>query len=527
MSKRSNDPLSGARAALAEGAWDAARDLAIDQLARTPACLDAQLIVAECFYRSGQLDAAASQVSQALKIDPEAPAARRLAAAIAARRGHWANVLDHLDVVRAGEPDNLDLLANIGTAALNADRPDVAEQALRRVLTLKPDHEAALLGLANIARAAGDAETARAYYRSCLSVAPGNARAHNNLSSLLQQAGDFAAAEHHFSRAITLDPAFAEAHKGLAMLKLLQGDFADGFEAFRWRWRQRRSFNRYRHGDLPAWTGQGLAGRRILVWGEQGIGDEIMFASLIPDIAAAANFCVIECAPRLVPLFARSFAEAMVIARTDPPSLPEDLDFQCATGDACAVLRTDRAAFSRPIAFLKADPDKIGEVRRRYRSHGAGPLIGIAWHSRTPLWGAVKSAPLAHWGPVLTLADCRFVSLQYGPTEGDRADAKARFGADIHQDPLIDQMRDLDAFAAQAAAMDLVITTSNTTAHMAGALGLPTLIVLPHVPDWRWQASGDRALWYQDAHLVRQPRPGDWAQAFERTAAIARERIGA
>ena len=250
----------------------------------------------------------------------------------------------------------------------------------------------------------------------------------------------------------------------------------------------------------------------MLVWCEQGIGDEIMFASLFAELIAEGRL-LIECAPRLAPLFARSFPEAEVFARREPPDpalLADNIDAQCAAGSLCRWRRRDAAAFPAPAAFLRAGGHATGAAD--------GPTVGIAWRSKTPFWGDIKSAPLAHWRPILATPGLRWVNLQYGDCDAELAAVKRETGVTVHVDPDVDQMADLDAFAAQVAALDLVITTSNTTAHMAGALGVPCRVMLPMVPDWRWQLTAERALWYPRMCLHRQARRGDWRRPIAEIA---------
>ena len=247
------------------------------------------------------------------------------------------------------------------------------------------------------------------------------------------------------------------------MLNLLQGDFAAGFEAFQWRWKEAGPVNRPRPFTQSAWDGASLSQKTILVWGEQGVGDEIMFASLLPEIIAAAGHCIVECESRLAPLFARSFPDAAIVARTDRPHprlRNATIDLQCAAGDACRWLRADRASFAAPTPYLRAALDHTAAWRGRYDKLGDGPKIGIAWHSRTPHWGAIKSTALDQWGAILTCPDVVWINLQYGDRAGELDAVRRALGVTIHHDPTINQFADLDAFAAQTAAVDMVVDLS-------------------------------------------------------------------
>jgi len=417
---------------------------------------------------------------------------------------------------------------NLGTALTEAGRADEAIVVLRTLADRQPGLGEAWLQLGNAYRERGDPDLAVESYAAAIAATPGDARVHSNLGVAYQQCGALDAAAASFETAIALDPNLTEAHKNLAILRLLRGDFARGFEGFAWRWRQGGPVNQPRPFEQPTWDGGPLTGKTILVWGEQGIGDEIMFASVLPEIVARAGHTLLECEARLAPLFTRSFPEVEVFARTDPPHqrlTADDIDVQCASGDLCRWLRADRAAFNAPSSYLRADPDLSRARRHAYEAFGPGPKIGIAWRSRTPLWGAIKSAPLDQWAPILRTPDVVWVNLQYGDCDEEISQIDNDLGVKIHQDAEVNQFANLDKFAAQIAALDLVITTSNTAAHAAGALGVPTLLLLPAVPDWRWQIEGDTALWYPDMTLFRQQMRGDWSAPIEAAAADLALRI--
>ena len=426
------------------------------------------------------------------------------------------------------DPALADLWLNLGKALCEAGRAEDALAPLAEALSRRPDHGDSLLALGNALIALERAPEAAAAFERGLAGDPRSARLHANLALARRQCGDLDGAEHHLRQAVALAPALAEAHKNLAMLDLLRGRFADGFDRFAWRWREQRAFNRPRPLPQPPWDGSALGGRTILVWGEQGVGDEIMFASAYPEVIAAAARCVVECEARLVPLFQRSFTGARMVARTEPPAAEladPAIDLQCAAGDLCRWLRRSREDFPVPAPYLLADPGRIAAAVARVRALGDGPKVGLAWRSRTPVWGAAKSAPLALWDPILSVPGPVWIDLQYGDCADERAAARARLGVTVHHDPSVDQMASLDDFAAQVAALDLVITTSNTTAHMAGALGVETWLLLPHMPDWRWQATGEDSLWYPRTRLFRQPSPGDWRTPIESVAAALRGRL--
>ncbi len=178
------------------------------------------------------------------------------------------------------------------------------------------------------------------------------------------------------------------------------------------------------------------------------------------------------------------------------------------SGNLPTLFRSTENKFAATTSpYLVADRKE----RERFRASYADgkPLIGLAWHTNNRTSGRYRSIDLSLLAPLLARRDIRWVSLQYGDHE-DLEKQVASAEAPVLIDRSVDQFSNIDRFAAQIAAMDMVITIDNSTAHLAGALGVPTLLLLPFAPDWRWRQTGETSLWYPSLHLFRQPRPGDW-----------------
>jgi tetratricopeptide (TPR) repeat protein len=503
--------------------------LAEVRLAEAPGEPLAHVLMAHAERLLGRPRRAAEAARRALERDPANAAALNLLGLCLRDLGDLDAAVETFRRAADAEPGTPDLWHNLAKALTESERHEEAVHALEKALALRPGNAKALLSLGNALRALGRLDQAIAAYRRGLATDSVSASLHSNLAVTLQQCADFDAARAHFEAAIEAEPALVTAHHNLAILDLLCGRFAAGFDRFEWRWRKAGEVNRRRPFPQPEWDGAPLAGRTVLVWSEQGVGDEIMFASLLPEVIAIVRRCLIECEPRLVPLFARSFPEAEVFARLAPPDarlLDRQIEVQASAGGLCRWRRRSRDDFPPPAPFLRAEPRALAEIRERYAALGPGPKVGLAWRSKTPLWGAIKSAPLALWEPILSIPGVQWINLQYGDCAGDLAQVRARLGVTVHHDPEVDQMADLDAFAAQVAALDLVVTTSNTTAHMAGALAVPCWVMLAHVPDWRWQVAGERPLWYARMRLYRQPVRGDWAGPIAEVAEALAERAG-
>ncbi len=306
----------------------------------------------------------------------------------------------------------------------------------------------------------------------------------------------------------TLELLAAEAHFGL-------GQFSAGWLAYRYRFQSLENRIPAKAYTLPAWQGEDLTQRTLLIWAEQGPGDEIMYANMYADAIARAKCCVIQCSPRLAPVIKRSFPTAVIFDRDLTPDELAKIDMQTPAASLGEWLRSSRESFPTTAGYLKADAELTEKLRAKYLADNKEYLlVGIAWRSTNTNGAAEKSLNLLEWGPILKVPGAIFVNLQYGDTAAERDNASRGFGAPIIHDPSIDPLKDMDSYAAQVAAMDLVVSSSNTAVHVAGALGIPTVCMLPRSLDqgrrWYWLADGNRTPWYPSLRLLQQTEPGQW-----------------
>jgi hypothetical protein len=254
-----------------------------------------------------------------------------------------------------------------------------------------------------------------------------------------------------------------------------------------------------------------------LIWGEQGLGDEILYASMVPELTELAQSVVLEVEPRLVKLFSRSFAGVSVVGHSHEPYRGPFAAQEPIAGLG-KYFRSDWQCFpAREHGYLVADNDRAADLRRRLR---ADIVVGLSWGSQNPKFGKAKSAPLQDFAPVLRWPCCRFVDLQYGDTAGERATVERETGVHIEHLDDIDNTRDIDGLAALISACDLVVTVSNVTAHLAGALGKPTWVLVPsgNARLWYWFKEGEHSPWYPRVRLRRQSLGQSWAELISSIA---------
>jgi hypothetical protein len=261
----------------------------------------------------------------------------------------------------------------------------------------------------------------------------------------------------------------------------------------------------------------------LLLWGDQGIGDEIIFGSMFADLVDSPLHIALEVSPRLVPLYQRSFPGVPVLAHQKRPAeLSAAFDCQSTLAGLGCWLRRTFESFPRRHAFLKPDPARVEEYRDRLGGNREAWIVGISWKSANKEFGEAKSSELREWMGVLQTPRCRFVDLQYGDTADERATVEQEAGVRIEHLPDVDLFNDMEGLAALCAACDLVISVSNVTAHMAGALGRPVWLVVPKVNGrfWYWFSGRSDSPWYPSMRIFDQLVPESWRETLD---AVARE----
>ncbi|MCH2327695.1 MAG: tetratricopeptide repeat protein, partial [Rhodospirillales bacterium] len=497
-------------------------------IALNPDFAEAHYNLGNVLKEAGRLEDAEASYEKAIRLKPDLAEAHSNLGSVRQEQGRLDEAMARLHKALAAKPDYADAHRNLGDVIKDLGRLEDAVASYHKALTIKPDYAEAHSNLGNAYVRLGETDGAIDYYRQALDINPAHATAITNLGNVLMDKGQHDDALAHHRRAIEAAPDHAEAHHNLSLVLLLQGKLEEGWAEYEWRLRSEKGA---RHRPFPQapWVGQPVDAKTVLVWGEQGVGDEVMFAGMVPDLVEAGAHIVLESDPRLVPLFERSFAGIACIGKGDPPTAEtrrDGIDFQSPGGNLGRWLRPNLESFPGRQSYLVAEEDRQGRLRENYLSDGESLLVGVAWVSKNKRIGAQKSMTLMELAPLTGIPGVRFIDLQYGDTAEERRQFEDHTGTTILHDEHVDQMSDLDAFAAQVAAMDLVISVSNTTVHMSGALGVPTWVMLNTVPLPCWLLERDDSPWYPSVRLFRQSAGGDWANVTERTCDALRAFAG-
>ncbi|RRV16109.1 tetratricopeptide repeat protein [Pseudomonas saudiphocaensis] len=332
-----------------------------------------------------------------------------------------------------------------------------------------------------------------------------------------EKLGRYSQALEYFRQMLEKRPDDPDAHRHIASLMLKIGRFSEGWEHWEWRWAKSLA-KQTQNFPIPEWQGEPLADKILIVWAEQGIGDEIMFASILSELPSVGGKIYYECDKRLIPLFSRSYPDINYIPNTYKyvKRWPK-ADYHIPAGNLCKIFRSSLDSFGSGVSYLAADKNQANRKRLEYQKlFPEKRLIGISWRGGNAGTNKFsRSLKLEDMLPLAQIKDLQLINLQYGNTEEERNLLAEQFDIYLHNDIEIDPLKDIDAQAAQISALDAVITIDNTTAHLAGALGTPTYILLPLDPDWRWGLETDKSYWYESVTLVRNPTPSDWKASIE------------
>lgn len=445
-------------------------------------------------------------------------------------------------------PAHAEAWSNLGGAQLLLEQPAAALESLDRALELRPDLPRALCNRAKalarlgrfdealafinqiIARLPASAETlftrglirfdhgdldgALADCSAALAISPGHVPSLVYTGNIRLAQGRHADAIDAFDQALRHDPGHAVSHYNLGITLLLTGRFERGWDEYHWRFETREFSSNAAVIPLPRWKGRRDV--RLLVATEQGIGDQIMYASMLDDLSRHMDNITVALSDKLIPVFRRAYPGIRFVSLMETLGPCSDWDEYISIGDLGLHFRRSLDSFlAARRAYLVTDSTRAAGLRKTIAASGR-PVAGLSWYSNNKSVGTQKSMALADLSRAFAGLDFGWIDLQYGDTEAERAAVRAAGGIDVTREPTVDTFNDIDGLAALIDACDVIVTISNTTAHLAGALGKRVFLMLPQSVGrfWCWQTDRDDALWYPHMRIFRQPVDGDWTSVL-------------
>lgn len=491
-------------------------------------------------------DEALARLDRSLALSPQQPAAHTNRGLVLAALGRHADAVQAYERALKLHANQVEAYVNLANALRHLGRFDESIAACDRAIALRATYPEAHNNKGLTLNAMRRFEEAIVCYDKAIECRPRYAEAFNNRGNSHNELRQFDAALASYDQALALKPDYAEAqynrgntfgaqnrhaeaiaeydkaiamqpdhvgaHWNRAISLLLLGHLREGFSEYDWRW-QLRNVDRARHSALPQWDGQtSLAGRRIVLWSEQGLGDTIQFARHASTLAARGAQVILDVQPPLRGLLA-TLAGAVEIPE-NPAEVQADL--QCPLLSLPQRLGIDVHNIPAPVPYLAADDARLAQWRARIGNAGlrAGLRIAICCSGNIKLDNdRNRSIALARFASLLT-ADRKLFLMQKDCREADLAW--------LAEHPEVGDLRaelvDFRDTAAALSACDLLISVDTSVAHLAGALGRPVWLLLPFVPDWRWMLDRKDSPWYPSMRLYRQQRAGDWDQVMTTVA---------
>ncbi|MEK9533219.1 MAG: tetratricopeptide repeat protein, partial [Alphaproteobacteria bacterium] len=346
--------------------------------------------------------------------------------------------------------------------------------------------------------------------KKAIHIKPDYVEAYNNMGNVLKSQRKVAEAIEAFKNALELKSDYADALHNMGQTFLAIKNFCEGFKLSAWRWKTKKFWGRFLTSAKPVWGGE--TNQRLLVWGEQGIGDEIMFASMIPELCEAQSKIIVQCDKRLIPLFQRSFCDKISFYSNDKRVCEDDYDYHIPMGSLPLFFRKSLGDFKiASHGFLRCDKKLAQNIRNQILLGRNKKLVGISWNTvSTSAHAKARNFSLRDLVLALDNERTQLVSLQYGDVSAEIEAVKKDLDIEIVQYSSVDNMRDIDGLASIIMACDQVVTIDNCTVHLAGALGVKTDLLLPRTCDWRWGLDCDDSYWYESVKLHRQSKNANW-----------------
>jgi tetratricopeptide (TPR) repeat protein len=456
-------------------------------------------------------------------------------------------------------PSDINSLNNLGVTYKDLNQIDKSISALEKAIKLAPENFGIYNNFGNSLLKNCQYDKAIYYFKESIKINPNYAPTYNNIGTAFLEKGNYSKANYFFHTAIKIDKRYtvalnnlgtsynilnqtdkaikyfndaikiqknySEPYFNLGLTYLLKLNFEVGFRFYEWRWQTKDRKDKYFRTNKPIWRAENE--KVILIWAEQGIGDEIMFSSLLNECSALSNKLLIVCDKRLIPLLKRSLKGNILFF--DDRKLIRDIefDFQISMGSLPQLFRKCLNDFQKSgPSYLKCRERFSEKLRKKILNGHDKKIIGISWHSEASGSGAgQRNIQLEELVQYLAFDNCILISLQYGDVSDEVWRVNNKYKNSIKVIDEIDCFNQVDDLASLIFACDRVVSIDNMTVHLAGALGVPTEVLLPLNRDWRWSMHSERSYWYTSLRLHHQSKEHEWATPLKRVRDVIQTQL--
>ena len=420
------------------------------------------------------------------------------------------------------QPNSDDAINNLGYLYMELGEYERAIEYLKKAILINPNNFSALNNLGKVHEEKSLYSDSLRYFDNAIMLKPDYAEAYSNRGVISKNLNKFELAINDYDTAIQLDPENPEAYYNKAVLLLQLQQFAVGWTLYQRRWEIKTQFSKKIDTNIPYWNMQNTNSQsKILFWAEQGIGDEIFYFGMLKNFADIEARVTVSADTRLHALFSRSMPEMEFVDKKEIANVcnEDTFDFQAPIGDIgllCSVDKSLEQKASKP--FLQINQSKCIEIKNKNPFLSGKFVCGISWKSNSKDIGITKSLNLIDLSPLLSIENVVFVSLQYGSTADEIEFVEKKIGIKIHTIGDLDIFNDIDCLVSLISLCNLVVTTSNITSHLTGAIGKKGMVLIPFSKGkiWYWHSGVGPSLWYPSLELVSQSQMNDWTDPINK-----------
>jgi tetratricopeptide (TPR) repeat protein len=472
---------------------------------------------------SGDLEIAIEYLNKAILINPENFNALNNLGKAHEKKGLFLDALGYFEKAIILKPEFAGSYSNRGSILNELKQFDAALIDFDKAISLNPDFSEAHSNRGNALKEMMRLEDALNAYERAITLSPNYAEAYSNRGVVLQELSRIMEAMASYDRAIFLDPDYGDAYNNKALLLLSMQNLEAGWLIYNeWRWEVKDRSLISLKTKLPKWNGKIDENRnKILFWAEQGLGDEVFYFGMLKNFAEINAKITIASDNRLHALIKRSMPEVEVVDRKKIFSECDEnlFDYQAPIGDVGRLFAVDGAIEHKAAKpFFSINKFRSDDIKNKNHKFADKIVCGLSWRSGNKNIGFSKSIELIEFSPLLLIEGLEFVSLQSGPTKDEIDFVEKKIGKKIHTVEDLDIYNDIDGLVSLIDACDFVITTSNITAHLTGAVGKKGMVLLPRSKGkvWYWHSGVGQSIWYPSLQLASQKQMNDWTDPMNK-----------
>ena len=474
-------------------------------------------------YRQNRYDACIKEVKSKLKRFPNSLHLLNYQAMAYSALKKDREALESYQKIIKKDPSLAGPYYNMGIILKRNGRGEEAIDSYKKAISLKSDYVQAYNNLGVLYKDDKKYKNAITMFMKAKELQPDHQNSYYNLALIKKEQGLDEEAVELLLKVLDINPEHGEANFLNCLVILRSGYFREGWKYYEYRWKVSLGKDViWPFEGKPLWKGE--KGKRVALWREQGIGDDIIFLSLVPEVKKMSSSLSVHVDPRLHSLCRRAMPEINFVKDTEELQNVE-CDYHLPLGSVPGLIRNDISDFDRTVTgYLKADPQRVEAIRNELQLDGKA-VIGVSWKSLSSTF-RTKSIHLRDMDRIFTGLDVVLVNLQYGDVDEEIREFKKATGIDVLQCASVDNREDLDGLAALIEICDIVVSITNVTVHMAGALAKETWVLLPYVANFWWDLERTDSIWYPSSTLYRQPALDDWDSVYASIRKDLETRLG-